>query len=538
MTDPDIVLEVRDLTIRSRADRGGDPLVQGISFRVHAGETLGIVGESGSGKSLTLRAVAGLLRPGVLLDGGDIDLHGNRVGMVFQEPMTSLNPTMRVWDLITLAPRKRHRWSRARARQEAERLLREVGIPDAEAKAGAWPHQLSGGLRQRVMIAMALANEPEILLCDEPTTAVDVLVQQQILDLLRAVQKNRSLSIVFVSHDLAVIEHLCDRVAVMRDGVLLEQGDVVPMFSDPGHPYSRALIESVPTFDSDKTRELPTVLSVTEGREPSRVPARTGAGVGASVEIRDLCVSYERSRRRRLPHVVQDVTLAIEPGTTLGLVGASGSGKSTVARAVAGLQAPSAGEILVEGRRLESRRSRADARTVQMVFQDPSAALNPMRTVRQTLEELLAVHRLVPAAQRRARARELLDMVELSDRYLDAHAVQLSGGQKQRVGIAKALALEPRVLIADESVAALDVSVQASVLNTLRRLQRELGLTMLFISHDLAVTRYVSDRIAVMHHGRIVEEGDADAIVNSPREDYTMRLLAAARLSPIVTPVT
>jgi peptide/nickel transport system ATP-binding protein len=428
MIDAQTVLDVQRLRIRHQSAHSSATLVTDVTLQLRAGEIFGIVGESGSGKSLTLRAIAGLLRPGLEVDGGSIDLHGHRVGMVFQEPMTALNPTMRVWDLITLAPRKRHGWSKSRARQEAERLLREVGIQDAEAKADSWPHQLSGGLRQRVMIAMALANEPDILLCDEPTTAVDVLVQQQILDLLRSVQRDRSLSIIFVSHDLAVIEHLCDRVAVMRDGVILEQGDIEAVFRHPEDSYSRALIESMPTLESDKSRELPTVASVTEGRGPAELAAPTTSGVGAVVELRGLCVSYERGRRRRTPDVVQDVTLTIEPATTLGLVGASGSGKSTVARGIAGLLRPAAGEIVIDGASMRYPRSPADAQTVQMVFQDPSAALNPMRSVQQTLEELLAVHRLVPAAQRKARVRELLEMVELPDRYASAYAAQLSGG--------------------------------------------------------------------------------------------------------------
>jgi ABC-type glutathione transport system ATPase component len=499
---------------------GDVPVVRNLSFDLAPGATLGIVGESGSGKSVSLRALMGILPSAATINNGrlwagsdEVPLSGKevrrsrrrRLAMVFQDPSAALNPVMRVGDLIAEVPRRALGRSAAESRRIALDLMRQVHLPDPEKMARAYPHQLSGGQRQRIMIAAALATEPEVLLCDEPTTALDVTVQAAVLDLLAEIRAKTSLATVFVSHDLAVVSQVADEIIVMRQGAVIETGTAVSVLQEPQDPYTQMLLNSVIALPS-----VPVAVSAAPEEHPA--PRLRAEGI----EVR-----YARADRPALA----GVSLALHPGRIHGLVGESGSGKTTLARVLTGQQHPDAGTVSLGGAELGRRRSRAQLRAVQMVFQDPYASLDPRMTVRQTLTELLRLSGLKGKAALENRCRELLDQVALPDWALDRVPGQFSGGQRQRIAIARALAVNPQVLVADEPTSALDVSVQASVLDLMARLRQEFGLSILLISHNLAVVHEICDDVSVIHHGEIVESGSTRDVFAHPSHAYTRRLI-------------
>jgi peptide/nickel transport system ATP-binding protein len=514
------LVELHDFRVRF----GDASAVDGVSLTLRAGQTLALVGESGSGKSLTALGIAGLapaaarLSGSLRIDGVEMlgaperawrTLRGARIGMVFQEAMGSLNPGMRVGEQIAEAIGAHRTLPGDAVDRRVLSALAEVGLPDPHGKAVAFPHQLSGGQQQRVMIAMALAADPVLLIADEPTTALDATVQAQILALLGQLQARRGLAMLFVSHDLAVVEGIAQDVAVMWRGKVVEAGPTARVFAAPSHAYTASLLASRPA------------------RRAGVVPAAAGAVTALS--LRDLAVVFRPHRiGGAAMRAVDGVTLDLAPGAALGLVGESGSGKSTLARAVVGLVTPASGTIRVFGRDPLGGGDRLDrARAAQMVFQDAAGSLNPRLTIARILAEPLAVHSLCQPADRRARALRLLEEVGLSATHLDRYPHQLSGGQRQRVAIARALAVDPRLLVCDEPVSALDMTVQAQVLDLLSRIRRDRGLALLFIGHDLEAVGAVSERIAVMKDGRIVEIGPADAVLNRPATPYAQALVAA-----------
>jgi len=523
------VLEVQGLTVK--LPLGGDraQAVSEVSFEVQKEEILCLVGESGSGKSVIAQAIMGLLpktlpvsRGRILLEGEDLrnagearirQLRGARMSMIFQEPMTALNPVMRCGDQIDEVLSHHTKNAPALRRQKMIDLLREVALPDPERMLAAYPHQLSGGQRQRIMIAMALALEPALLIADEPTTALDVTTQAQILRLILDLQKRHGMGVLFITHDFGVVAELAHRVAVLREGRLVELGARLEVLQRPRHDYTRMLIRSVPTLqphDRPVSADAPVVLR-TKGLSKTYVE-RGWLG------------------RRREVRAAADVGLEVRKGQTLGIVGESGSGKSTVARCIVRLIEPSGGEIRLRGvdiASLPAAKLRPLRSKIQIVFQDPYRSLNPRRSVGEAIIEG-PLNYGVPRAQALERARRLLALVQMDPASLDRYPHQFSGGQRQRICIARALAMEPELLVADEAVSALDVSVQAQVLALLAEIRSRLDLAMLFITHDLRVAAQVCDQIAVMQEGRIVEYGPAREVFLAPRHEYTRALFAAA----------
>jgi peptide/nickel transport system ATP-binding protein len=529
------LLRVEDLAVEFDTAHGPVPALRGVSFSLMPGEVLGIVGESGSGKTVACRSIMRLLSPNARIRSGRIQfegqdmlqlseaelasVRGERVAMIFQNPSTHLDPLMTVGHQVGEALRVHHGLDAQEARRQSIALLADMRIPEPERRVDAYAHQLSGGMRQRVMIAAALACRPSLLLADEPTTALDVTVQAQILDLLKRLRRERGLSIVLVSHDLGVVAQMCDRVVVMKDGTVVEAGPVGDIINRPRMDYTRQLIASQPAL-------MPPALATAGTREPI-------------LSLDNLSVHYPQARgltaalagsARHVIRAVDGVSLTLGRGETLGIVGESGSGKSTIARAIVGLTPTHSGGIAFAG---ESVRSLSGAnrlrfqRAVQMVFQDPFTSLNPAFTVAQTLAEPLRQHRLCRPADIPARLAELMRQVELPLELLTRRSSQLSGGQRQRVGIARALALEPQLIIADEVTSALDVTIQAQILGLFKRLREVMNLSLVLISHDLAVVRHLCERVAVMRHGRLVEYGATADIFAAPREAYTRELLAA-----------
>jgi peptide/nickel transport system ATP-binding protein len=528
MSDP--VLNVADLHVRI----GKRHLVRGISLQVQPEQTLGIVGESGSGKSMTVLAATGLLdAPGAVVtgssaiagEGGSVELvgaspralrsvHGGRIGFVFQDPGTSLNPLLTLERQITESLEAHRRQTPREARARALELLDAVGLPDPETRLHSYPHQLSGGQRQRVMVAIALACDPELLIADEPTTSLDVTTQAQIIDLVRELQRDFGTAVVWISHDLGVIGQVADDVTVMHDGEAVEQAPVLDVFDRPQQPYTRELLEARPLVGDNGPPPAPgdsAVLLDVDGLDV-RFPVTTPVG-------------------RTTVHAVKDLSFQIRRGTTLGLVGESGSGKSTVAAALTGLVKPDAGRALLDGTDVFTVRRKDEKtlrRQISLVFQDPFSSLDPRTPVGAAVGEPLIVHRLVNGkASRRTRIAELFDLVGLPASFISRYPHELSGGQRQRVSIARALAVEPELMILDESTASLDVSVQARVLVLLADLQQELGLTFLFIGHDLAVIQRMSHDVLVMRAGEGVEYRPAAELFESPEQEYTRTLLAA-----------
>ncbi|RYY64227.1 MAG: ABC transporter ATP-binding protein, partial [Chitinophagaceae bacterium] len=517
-------------------------------------ELLALVGESGSGKSVTALSLLRLLPTAARVSGdleftddaGPVDLlqlsprrlealRGNRIAMIFQEPMTALNPVLTCGRQLMEVLQKHRKLSRAEARRAALEWMAKVRLPDPEAMLGRYPHQLSGGQKQRVMIAIALCCRPALLICDEPTTALDVTVQRSILALIRELQQELGMTVLFITHDLGVVAEIADRVAVLYQGSLLETGPTAERLARPDHPYTKALLACRPALHP-RGQRLPVVADFLGGGTAAAPPQPLPEpGTAKAVEIRDLVVRFPVrtnlwGKTVKSFTAVDVVSLDIFKGEVLGLVGESGCGKSTLGRTLLRLVTPASGTVRVGDRDLQHL-SRAEVaafrRDVQLVFQDPYSALNPKLTVGEALEEPLALRLGMGLAERRKRARALLDLVGLPESAAGRHPHAFSGGQRQRIVIARALTLNPSLLVCDESVSALDVSVQAQVLNLLNDLRRELGLTLLFISHDLSVVRYMSDRIAVMQAGRIVELGTADDVYLHPKELYTRELLAA-----------
>ena len=522
------VLSIENLSIGLPALSDRQYAIKGLSLTVRPGETLCVVGESGSGKSMTAMAAIGLLPPSVTVLSGSIelggfdllsldeegwcDVRGRDIGMVFQEPMTSLNPVMRVADQIAETFQAHHLLSPAERSRRTLELLAEVNLPNPELIARAYPHELSGGQRQRVMIAMALALEPKLLIADEPTTALDVTTQAQVLKLIDNLRRKRGTAVLFITHDFGVVAEIADRVAVLQNGELVEQGAAHEVLHDPQHPYTRRLLAAVPSLTPPPPkawREEPIVL---------KVGALTKAYGGGGL-----------FRKSREVQAADAVSFDIRRGETLGLVGESGSGKSTVGRCVLRLIEPDGGTIEI-GDLLFSSLSQHDLRPhrrrIQMVFQDPFASLNPRRKVGYIIAEG-PITQGVGEARAFEEARILLEKVGLPAQAAERYPHEFSGGQRQRIGIARALAMKPDVLVADEAVSALDVSVQAEILKLLKSLQEELGLSILFITHDLRVAAQICDRVAVMQKGRIVETAETAHLFANPRDAYTRQLLAA-----------
>ncbi len=523
------VLEVRDLTVALPVGADRAEAVSRVSFSVARGEIVCLVGESGSGKSVIAQAIMGLLPRELRVTAGEARLEGEdtlaasaarlralrgaRMSMVFQEPMTALNPVMTCGEQLDEVLRTHTALAPPERRDRIVAILREVALADPERILAAYPHQLSGGQRQRIMIAMALVLEPALLIADEPTTALDVTTQAQILRLVRELQARHGMGVLFITHDFGVVAEIAHRVAVLRLGELVELGARDEVLRRPRHRYTRMLIGSVPTL---------------EPRARSADPAAP-----VVLETRGLTKVYAERRwfgRRREVRAAEAVTLTVRRGQTLGIVGESGSGKSTVARCIVRLVDPTAGEIFVHGQEIAraSRRGlRPLRRRVQIVFQDPYRSLNPRRTVGEAILEG-PLNYGVPRAEALERARRLMELVRMDPASLDRYPHQFSGGQRQRISIARALALEPELLVADEPVSALDVSVQAQVLALLEEIRARLDLAMLFITHDLRVAAQVCDTVAVMQQGRVVEYGPAEEVFRHPKHPYTRALFDAA----------
>jgi peptide/nickel transport system ATP-binding protein len=548
-----MMLSIKDLTVSFRLGGAGEQrhvqAVRGLSFEVPENRTVALVGESGSGKSVTAMAIVNLLpdnaeRHGRIVYRGDDllqadaahlrRLRGREIACVFQDPMSSLNPVFSVGEQIAEVLMLHLGLSHRAAWQRAEALLEEVGLPEPKRRLKAYPHELSGGQQQRVMIAMAIACEPKLLIADEPTTALDVTVQRQILELLATLKARHRMSLLFISHDLGVVGEIADEVVVMRHGTVREQGPVARLFGAPQDAYTRALLACRPPL-----RDPPARLTVVDdhiaGHRKADTPsAMKDAAAPVVLAVRALSKTF-RIRQglfgHREFHAVRDVSFQLRRGHTLGIVGESGSGKTTLGLSLLRLHEPSSGEVLFDGRNLltlPAAERQAMRRRLQIVFQNPYAALNPRFTIGQTLVEPMQIHRLGASdAERRERAATLLQKVGLDASAFPKYPHEFSGGQRQRIAIARCLTLQPEVLVLDEAVSALDVSVQAQVLNLLKDLQDELGLAYVFISHDLAVVRFIADEVLVMKDGAVVEQAGAAQLLAAPREAYTQRLLAA-----------
>jgi peptide/nickel transport system ATP-binding protein len=547
-------LEIAGLTVTFATDEGPVEAVRGVDLSLRPGTVLALVGESGSGKSVTAMSVLGLLprnatRTGqVRLGGTDVlaldeaglrDVRGRRVGMVFQEPMTALNPSMTIGTQVAEALRN-HGVGRDEARRRAVELLEEVGIPDAAARASQYPHQFSGGQRQRVVIAIAVACDPAVVVADEPTTALDVTVQAEILDLLRRMVQDRGAALLLITHNMGVVADIADEVAVMLQGRIVERGSVDQVLLRPEDEYTRRLLAAVPVLPPLRVAEVTEpVPAGPEGSPPGTSSAAAGPPAGeTALQLQGVSIDYGRGTRA--VRAVSDVELVVGRHEIVGVVGESGSGKSTLARAAIGLVPLTEGTAWVLGERLRShgRRSRQVRAQVGVVFQDPAGSLDPRMSVGDSVAEPLRMHPRLAGnpsrAERRRRVTRLLDAVRLPAGTVDRYPHELSGGQRQRVALARALALRPGLLIADEPTSALDVSVQQQVLDVLREVHDELGFGCLFISHDLAVVHDVADRVAVMRGGRIVESGSSAQVLGAPREDYSRRLVTAV---PAADPV-
>ncbi|MFI7066822.1 dipeptide ABC transporter ATP-binding protein [Kribbella sp. NPDC050124] len=520
------VLRLEELTVDFTVGGRTQRAVDGVSFRVRRGEVLAVVGESGSGKSVTALAALGLLpanaRAGgrVCFGGADVlsmsraeltALRGRRIAMIFQDPSAALDPVFTIGaQLVEMIRAHQPALKRPAARERALELLRMVEIPGNRLRY--YPHQLSGGQCQRVMIAIALACDPELLIADEPTTALDVTVQQEVLDVLLAVRSKISGAIMIITHDMGVVADVADRVVVMRRGSVVETAEVQELFDRPTQEYTRVLLDAVPRGGPRESGETPAEVDV------------------ATLRIDDLVVEYRGSRGRGV-RAVDQVDLLLHPGEIVGLVGESGSGKSTIGKSVLGLAPITSGEVHVAGQPLTSASASVLRRTrgrIGVVFQNPAGSLNPRATIGQSIGEPLAVHRGVRGTGLRRRVEELLDSVEMPRPWAGRYPHELSGGQRQRVSIARAISLDPDLLIADEPTSALDVSVQATVLDLLRALHDRLHFACLFISHDLAVVDEICDRVAVMSHGKLVEQGDRESVLRAPQDPYTVSLLEAA----------
>lgn len=557
------MFEVKNLSIEFKTDEGVVRAVKNISFRIPKGKTVGLVGESGSGKSVTSLAMMRLIPspPGkiasgeILMDGKNLlnlseremrSIRGNRISMIFQEPMTSLNPVFTVGNQISETLMLHQKMSKKEAWARSVELLRQVGIPHPEERVHTYPHKLSGGQRQRVMIAMAIACKPELLVADEPTTALDVTIQKQILELLAQIQKEKGMSMLFITHDLGVIADIADEVVVMYRGEIVEQGPTQEIFKNPKHPYTKGLLACRPSLSSRPER-LPTISDfMSASGEEKAYTARIQTDTPKrEIEVKSLPTLLEiKGIEKKFPvdkglfgnvtkwtHAIDGVSLQVKRGETLGLVGESGCGKTTLGRTILRLIDPSAGQIVYDGQditNLSPSEMRPLRRKMQIIFQDPYASLNPRMTVGSILTEPMNIHGIGQNREERMQMTvDLLRTVGLNDNMIGRYPHEFSGGQRQRICIARALAVKPEFIVCDESVSALDVSIQAQILNLLLDLREQFNLTYVFISHDLAVVKFISDEVAVMYNGKIVEKNTAQGIYEAPQHDYTRKLLGA-----------
>ncbi|MFS7250978.1 ABC transporter ATP-binding protein [Rahnella rivi] len=585
MTVP--ILQINDLSVTFSGRQGKTQALKGVSFSINKGEVVAVVGESGSGKSVTSLSVMGLLPDSAHIDAGSIDfigrngtrhaltalsaearrkLRGQEMSMIFQEPMISLNPVLRVGDQLTEGLLDHGMATKANALIKARELLKQVRIPDVERILKCYPHELSGGMRQRVMIAQALACDPALLIADEPTTALDVTVQARILQILRDLQQGTDMSVLFITHDMGVVAEIADRVVVMYQGKVVEQGSVTEIFANAQHPYTRALLAAVPKLGDMQGLKWPrrfpllstqagavmTAKNAAEkqsvaGDEPHTLLAdddQKTANYDAPplLDVRGLRVCYPirsgvLSRITKEVHAVEQIDFSIWPGETLALVGESGCGKSTTGRAILRLVGSESESIHLQGKEITLMRDtpfQAVRRQIQMVFQDPYASLNPRLTVGFSIAEPLLLHGLKKSlAEATPTVNQLLKSVGLDPSFARRYPHEFSGGQRQRIAIARAMALQPQVIIADEAVSALDVSIQAQVVNLMMDLQRDTGVAWLFISHDMAVVERIANRVAVMYSGQIVEIGPRDSVFSNPQHAYTRRLLSSV---PVADP--
>ncbi|WP_026639708.1 MULTISPECIES: dipeptide ABC transporter ATP-binding protein [Bordetella] len=570
--DANKVVQVQGLTVRFNTPERVVEAVRDVSFHVDRGETLAIVGESGSGKSVTSLALMRLVeygggrivggemrlrrRNGEVLDLGRADesalqrVRGADVAMIFQEPMTSLNPSFTAGDQIAEALRLHQAMDATAARAETLRMLERVRIPEARAILDRYPHQLSGGMRQRVMIAMALSCKPQLLIADEPTTALDVTIQAQILQLIRQLQEEMDMGVIFITHDMGVVAEVADRVLVMYRGDKVEEGGSDEIFAQPRHAYTRALLSAVPRLGAMRGTDHPApfpllrVEDAQAGAAPDSGPAPVDTvrrDQGPVLRVKDLITRFDITggvlgRVHKRVHAVERVSFDLYPGETLALVGESGCGKTTTGRSLLQLVKSQGGRIEFDGQDIGALRGSAMQhlrRHIQFIFQDPFASLDPRMTVGHSIMEPLLIHGVAKGREAQDRVRGLMEKCGLSPDMIDRYPHEFSGGQRQRIAIARALALNPKVIVADESVSALDVSIQAQIVNLLLDLQRELGVSLLFISHDMAVVERVSHRVAVMYLGQIVEIGPRRCIFENPQHPYTRKLMDAV---PIADP--
>jgi peptide/nickel transport system ATP-binding protein len=526
--DSKVILEVKDLGVDFWVEGQWVPAAKNLSYEIAAGEVLAIVGESGSGKSASSMALLGLTPQNgrvfgsVKLAGEELitatskrlrELRGSGIAVIFQEPMTALNPVYTIGFQIMETLRVHFSMTNEKAKQRAIELLTMVDLPDPEKAFNSYPHQLSGGQRQRAMIAQAISCDPKLLIADEPTTALDVTIQAEILDLLRDLHKRLNSAILLITHDMGVVADLADRVLVMKDGVMVEQGSSRQIYKSPQQVYTQQLLAAVPNL----------------GRGAAAA-AKPASKADLVLSLKDVQIEYPKRGRVPAFLAAKNISLEIAKGEVVGLVGESGSGKTTVGRAAVGLLPVKSGSLIVAGKDI-SNTKKSELRQLRsklgIVFQDPGSSLNPRWSIAQSIAEPLVLSKQFSKDQANKRIDELLDQVQLPISYRNRYPHELSGGQRQRVGIARALALSPEFLVADEPTSALDVSVQARVLELLKELQKDLGFACLFVSHDLAVVDFLADRIAVMNHGEIVEQGDKNQILRNPQQDYTKRLIAA-----------
>ena len=553
------IIKVDQLSISFFQEQIWKQVIHSISFQVFPNEILGIVGESGSGKSVSSLAVMGLLpKNNSKFNTGSIyfkeqeithlseksfqKIRGKKISMIFQEPMSSLNPSIKCGDQVAEILKTHTQLSESNIKNEVIRLFQQVKLPDPPTLFNKYPHQISGGQKQRVMIAMAIACKPEVLIADEPTTALDVTVQKEIIHLLKDLQQENGMSIVFISHDLALISEICDRVLVMYKGEIVEQGKVSKIFHEPEHLYTKALIASRPSLDV-RLKRLPTIQDYLNEKEQS-------AEVTTNQRTQHLKKLYEQKPLLRVVNVekeyvaktnlfgkneyfraVDNVSFEMYEGETLGLVGESGCGKSTLGNAILQLDPATNGQIFYKDKditKLSKKELKELRKEIQIIFQDPFASLNPKITIGEAILEPMKVHKLYTNdKERKEKVFELLEKVGLLPEHYDRYPHEFSGGQRQRIGIARTIAVNPKLIICDESVSALDISVQAQVLNLLNDLKDNFGFTYLFISHDLAVVKYISDQIIVMNKGKIEEQNEADALIANPQQPYTQRLIDA-----------
>lgn len=517
------LLEVNDLGVSFVTRMGTNKAVDGISFTVESGQITAIIGESGSGKSVACYSMLGLIPkpPGridsgtAVFEGMDLlqasegqlrEIRGRDIAMIFQDPMTSLNPFMTVGNQLMEPLRYHKNVSKAEARQRALELMEDVGIRDPQSTIDNYPHQFSGGMRQRVMIAMALINEPKLLIADEPTTALDVTIQAEILRLIAELQEKRNIGVIFISHDLAVVADIANQIVVMQQGRIVESGDSDSIFHHAEHPYTRKLLAAIPAGSKQSEAGQPETL----------------------IRVENLCTWFGQGKHKEPVKAVDDVTFDIKRGEVLGLVGESGSGKSTIGRSILRLVPVTSGHVNFDGTdvtALEGRDLKNMRRRMQMIFQDPFASLNPRMTVYDTLAEPLLLHGIENRKTVAQGVLKLMDDVGLARAFVRKYPHEFSGGQRQRIAIGRALATRPEFVVADEPVSALDVTIQAQILDLMQELSREYGLTMLFVSHDLAVVRHLADRILVLYKGKVVEQGTGDDLFERPQQDYTRQLL-------------